>query len=182
MPPIPCSLPYMTKALQARHLRGMEVGCGEQRQCVWLPYPHHIEPWCAGVDFLYDVDYRGLISRDELRDETAAEMAASELHPEVPPANGTARLNGTFGALDGVSLPPDAAQQVLVLRGDGGRGGVEPLDWIPLGGFRTLEWRAPFPRRVESVLSAPRPRGLGLSASQLRIVRTCLKSLATSRE
>ena len=32
----------MRKALQARHLRGMEVGCGAQRQCVWLPYPHHI--------------------------------------------------------------------------------------------------------------------------------------------
>lgn len=44
-PPIPCSKPYMQKALQARHLRGMEVGCGDVSQCVWLPYPHHIEPW-----------------------------------------------------------------------------------------------------------------------------------------
>ena len=60
MPPIECSLPYMRKALQARHLRGMEVGCGPLRQCVWLPYPHHIDPWCAGVDFLYDVDYQVL--------------------------------------------------------------------------------------------------------------------------
>ena len=36
------------------------MGCGEERQCIWLPYPHHIDPWCAGVDFLNDIDYRSM--------------------------------------------------------------------------------------------------------------------------
>ena len=60
------------KALQARHLRGMEVGCGELRQCVWLPYPHHIDPWCSGVDFLYDIDYRERVASGNL---TAADVS-----------------------------------------------------------------------------------------------------------
>ena len=41
------------------------MGCGEERQCIWLPYPHHIDPWCAGVDFLNDIDYRSSITREE---------------------------------------------------------------------------------------------------------------------
>ena len=53
---------------------------------------------------------------------------------------------------------------------------------MPLGGFRTLE-AAPFPKRVEAALRAPRQAGgLGLGEAQVRIVKTCLKSLATSKE
>ena len=58
-----------------------------------------------------------------------------------------------------------------------------PLGWLPLGGFRTLEWKAPLPRRVEAAMRAGvADGGLGLSQSQVHIVKTCLKSLATSRE
>ena len=35
---------------------------GDQRQCIWLPYPHHVDPWCSGIDFLTDIDYRDLIA------------------------------------------------------------------------------------------------------------------------
>ena len=81
MPPIACDLPYMRKALQARHLRGMEVGCGPMRQCVWLPYPHHIDPYCSGVDFLWDADYRALVARGAVapHDTTHVPAAAFQL-------------------------------------------------------------------------------------------------------
>ena len=47
------------------------MGCGEERQCIWLPYPHHIDPWCAGVDFLNDIDYRGMAARGAQLDAVA---------------------------------------------------------------------------------------------------------------
>ena len=201
MPPIACALPFMQKALQARHLRGMEVGCGASSQCVWLPYPHHIEPWCAGIDFLWDLDYRSMITRGEVKDSELAERQAQDFHlgsdVRADSPRGTAVGNVSAAALLATS---DAPTRVLVLRpqnrptaSDAGgllarfksrRVGKEaPLGWLPLGGFRTLEWKAPFPRRLESSLRAPEASGgLGLSNSQVVIVKTCLKSLATSRE
>ena len=182
MPPIACELPYMRKALQARHLRGMEVGCGEARQCAWLPYPHHVEPWCAGVDWLWDVDYRAMRARGEVLAAETAELSGASLGLTE---RGGGLNASTLGALDHLLSVRDPAARVLTLRGSGGRGGDEsvPLGWLPLGGFRTLEWKAPWPRRVEAALRAPRAAGgLALSEGQVRIVKTCLRSLATSKE
>ena len=81
-----------------------------------------------------------------------------------------------------------ALTQVVVLsaRLDGpklGPAGHERLESIPLGGFRSGEWRAPFARQVERSLRAPtRDGGAGLSDGQMKIVKDCLKSLASSRE
>ena len=92
-----------------------------------------------------------------------------------------------------------AAQQHVV-EGEGGTAAADQLSWLPLGGFRTEEWRAPLPRRVEAYLRAlpanlnPEslkaaelqarrgPPGLGLTDSQVKIVKTCLRSLSTSKE
>ena len=46
-----------------------------------------------------------------------------------------------------------------------------------------LVWRAPFARQVERSLRAPTPDGgAGLSDGQMKVVKDCLKSLASSRE
>ena len=80
------------------------------------------------------------------------------------------------------------SQRVLYLDGSGqsqasSLGSSTPLGWIPLGGFRVLEWKAPFPRRVEATLrAAEEAGGLGMNDAQVQIVKTCLRSLATSRE
>ena len=78
---------------------------------------------------------------------------------------------------------PGASRRRRWRRRGARRAAGTPLGWVPLGGFRTLEWRAPFPKRVEAALRAPRQAGgLGLGEAQVRIVKTCLKSLATSKE
>lgn len=190
-PPIDCGLRYMHKALQARHLRGMEIGCGADRQCVWLPYPHHIDPWCSGVDFLYDIEYRGLVARGEVeaQPDEVAEVAASALRPWLN-ASAPLRLSksemhttATVLQLRGVAEKSTFGALRAARRSDHGKEAADQLSWLPLGGFRTEAWRAPLPRKVEAVLRAPvSADGLGLSEAQVKIVKTCLKSLATSRE
>jgi hypothetical protein len=195
MPPIECGLPFMRKALQARHLRGMEVGCGEQRQCVWLPYPHHIEPWCAGLDWLWDSDYKGLLAGDYGKAASADLKASTAKMPvdawQLVKGAEAAAAAGVAGNASRLLAARDPPQNVLVLDGEGskaaagkrGKKAAEPLGWIPLGGFRVLEWRAPFPRRVEKVMrSSAAEGGLGLSDSQVNVVKGCLRSLATSKE
>ena len=225
----------MRKALMARHLRGMEVGCGKASQCVWLPYPHHEEAWCAGVDFLWDTDYQMLISRGDVRPASeVGRRAESEFRSKVQLnglggngllgkaeraatltqlAAGKAGAHGNASSIAALLGVADSPERVMLLHrasapaaaaaatAAAGRrlsflGGASkksarasgadkdaPLSWLPLGGFRTLEWRAPFPRRLEASLRAPQSGdGLGLSDSQVHIVKTCLKSLATSRE
>ena len=210
MPPIECGASYMRKALQARHLRGLEIGCGADAQCIWLPYPHHIEPFCSGIDFLYDIDYRALLERGTAAQAAAA--AAVELPIEQLRLLWNASHHSTPLRVHADAPPPlhDHAQ-VVQLRGGrqlgtlfslgggsshagavraGGESPHDQLSWLPLGGFRTEQWRAPLPRRLEAYLRAPAARegahprsaGLGLSDAQVKIVKTCLKSLATSRE
>lgn len=219
MPPIDCKLPFMRKALMARHLRGMEVGCGASSQCVWLPYPHHIEPWCAGVDFLWDADFQMMKARGEVRTDEVAHRGADEFilsrRAQRLGASVQSGARNTSAASLLAAVDPNArililhrptkraaggAQAIstgeagrrLALFGLGGptagpRTGGDPKDaplaWLPLGGFRTLEWVAPFPRRLEASMRASQSAGgLGLSDAQVHIVKTCLKSLATSRE
>jgi len=64
IPPLPCDKAWSQKAMEPSHLRALEVGCGPDKQCVWLPMPHFKEAWCSGVDFLYDIDYQELRRRD----------------------------------------------------------------------------------------------------------------------
>lgn len=178
IPPIPCHLGWMLRALEPRHLRGMDVGCGAERQCVWLPYPHHIDPWCSGIDFLNDFDFRHLV--------------ASRAVPIAGPQVGRIRLSTLRLSRNqtGPLLTDDAdgqlphAPQVLVLQAapvEAGRP-TDPLDWLPLGGFRNTQWTGRLPRRVDEALRAPPPVGMGATDGQMKIVRDCLKSLATSKE
>jgi len=172
------------------------VGCGEERQCIWLPYPHHIDPWCAGVDFLNDVDYRGMAARGLVRAADALTISTAEIAVVTgrgASARGGKARNASSGlspSLSPVSLGArslgDAQVLVLSAQLDGpklGPAGHQRLESIPLGGFRSGEWRAPFARQVERSLRAPtRDGGAGLSDGQMKIVKDCLKSLASSRE
>jgi hypothetical protein len=86
-------------------------------------YPHHIEPWCAGVDFLWDVDYRELISSGEVqvaRDAATLPISAFSLAPDAKMSEGRPPANASGGGsplLSPAALPND---RVLVLRADGG--------------------------------------------------------------
>jgi len=74
---------------------------------------------------------------------------------------------------DGATPP---ASRVLVLNAaGGGGGGGSPLGWLPIDDWKRNEWKGPFARRVRPALEAA---GLG----NLRIVRDCMHSLATSRD
>ena len=120
-----------------------------------------------------------------MRDADTVAVSTAELR--VATGRGGARANGSIPAplvLGGGAAVEGA--QVVVLTADGsgklGPAGHEVLRTIPLGGFRTGEWRAPFARLVERTLRAPEPEGRGLNDAQVKIVKDCLKSLASSRE
>ena len=107
-----------------------------------------------------------------------------ELRGEVGDGSGGAAI--ARGLAEGVMGGWLGRRRERSAKGGGAKGGVgdgrDGLSWLSLGGFRTTEWRAPLPRRFEAFLRAPGPRGLALHDSQVTIVKTCLRSLATSRE
>ena len=158
--------------MEPRHLRGLEVGCGKHKQCVWLPMPHYKEAWCNGVDFLYSIDYEGMVDKGDV-DATAdvATLAASELRlldaPSAPDAPDT-----LVGRASGAPLP-----SARVLKLTGGATG-DPLSWLELGGFADRRWRSALPRRVGAALKG----SFALDASQMTIMSDCMHSLATSRD
>ena len=176
MPPMPCGLPWVKGSLEPRHLRGLEVGCGADKQCVWLPMPHFKEPWCSGVDFLYDIDYRERVASGNL---TAADVSPLPLS-DLSLAGGDLPTSAAAGSLlkrrGGGALP---ASRVLALGGEG-QTEASLLDWLPLEGFKNKAWRGPLPQAVKAALQPA--GGGGLSDSQLGIVKDCLQSLATSRD
>lgn len=89
------------------------MGCGKHKQCVWLPMPHFKEAWCSGVDFVYSIDYEGMLDRGEIdRDRDVFSMAASDVSMATSPGASAASLI----QLDGVERPI----QELVLRLLGG--------------------------------------------------------------
>ena len=175
MPSMPCDTAWARAALEPRHLRGLKVGCGPEKQCVWLPMPHYSLPWCSGVDFIYDIDYRTLLAKGNVtaaRDVAAAPLGALRLVPNEAEAEAhVAEL-----------APPHEAvareRRVLLLQGGAAAQG-EPLDWLPLDDFRSKSWKGGFARRVQRALERQEPR---LSSSQLEIVKDCMHSLATSRD
>ena len=131
--------------------------------------PHFKEPWCSGVDFVYDIDYRSLLEREINAEIDIAAVRADKLaEADAVPADD--------GALRG---PLARTERVLSLTGDAAGG--DPLQWIPLEGFERRRWaESPFPRRVHGVLQA-KP-GLALDGEQMRIVKDCMSSLATSKD
>ena len=105
--------------MEPRHLRGLEVGCGKHKQCVWLPMPHFKEAWCNGVDFLYSIDYEGMVDRAEIvASRDVAAIAASELRVSESAEGATVTT---------ISGAPEPSARVLRLTGE--ENGDGPLSW-----------------------------------------------------
>lgn len=180
IPSMPCSSRWAQNAMEPRHLRGLEVGCGKQKQCVWLPMPHFKEAWCSGIDFLYSIDYEVMVDKGEVRlDTDVAEMAASSLHLDADGSN-TAKPADVLGVDD----PRPKSARVLKLTSSQTTG--DPLEWLQLEGFRDKSWSRRAQSRIASALTgtdtAHSTGGLGLNGAQLAIVKDCMQSLATSRD
>lgn len=165
MPSLPHDAAWAEKAIEPRHLRAIEVGCGQERQRAWLPMPHSKEPWCSGIDFIYDIDYKTLV-------------------PAIPPghishiAASSLRLTESSGApllaMSSGSALPDA--RVLVLNTAAGETPAQPLAWLPIQEWKKENsWKGPFALRVHEALEAA-------GVPNLRIVRDCMHSLATSKD
>ena len=165
----PCASQWAQSAMEPRHLRGLEVGCGKHKQCVWLPMPHFKEAWCNGVDFLYSIDYEGMVDRAEIvASRDVAAIAVSELR--LSESVDGATVTTSSGA------PPPSAH---VLRLTGSENVDGPLSWLALDGFADRRWRARLPLSVGGALRGPR---LGLTTAQMTIMADCMHSLATSRD
>tara|TARA_B110001452_G_scaffold69373_1_gene55961 strand:+ start:954 stop:3251 length:2298 start_codon:yes stop_codon:yes gene_type:complete len=180
MPPMECDLPWARHAMEPRHLRGLEVGCGPDKQCVWLPMPHFQQQWCNGVDFIYDIDYRTHILKGDIspaRDVKAVPISSLSLAAGASPDEVVDLSEGGAAAHE---------QRVLVLQGGGkggGGGALDPFAWLPLDSFRHKRWDSPFAGRVRKALQGQSGRaGLTLTDTQLGILKDCMDSLATSKD
>jgi hypothetical protein len=188
VPSMACASRWAQNAMEPRHLRGLEVGCGKHKQCVWLPMPHFKEAWCSGVDFLYSIDYEGMVDRGEIEPHRdVVTMSAADLRLSEASAGGQHAAVvelGVGGSAGGGAASEDetkrmlASARVLKLTGSGRS---DPLDWLSLDGFKDKRWRTPLPARVEAALRA-HSAGMGFNASQISIVKDCMHSLATSRD
>ena len=170
IPSMPCAARWAQAAMEPRHLRGLEVGCGEHKQCVWLPMPHFKEAWCSGVDFVYSIDYEGMLDRKEVEpSRDMVTMTASELHIN---AGGTGDI---LGHTVSSSLPT-----ARVLRLTGSDKG-DPLDWLPLQGFMNKRWSQQaadaLPHRVAAAMDSRQ-----FTAAQMTIMKDCMHSRATSHD
>ena len=136
---------------------------------------------------------RGLVrAADAVRISTAEVAVVAGRGASASARGGGNARNASGGGLSPVSLGAhahglgDAQVVVLSAQLNGpqlGPAGHQRLESIPLGGFRSGVWRAPFARQVERSLRAPtRDGGAGLSDGQMKVVKDCLKSLASSRE
>ena len=144
--------------------------------------PHFKEAWCSGVDFLYSIDYEGMLDQGEIvADRDLLSLGADELR--VLPADAPVGVGAVPGALLGRKTGeplPSAVSSARVLTLVGGAEG-DPLTWLPLDGFKDESWRegSGLPYRVGQVLQ----RGpLGLTKPQMQIIKDCMSSLASSRD
>ena len=184
MPSMPCAARWAQSAMEPRHLRGLEVGCSQHKQCVWLPMPHFKEAWCSGVDFLYSIDYEGMVDKGEIaphRDVVQLQpaelrLAAAGGAPGGAPG-GAVRFERVPRA-DGAAAEPLPAARVLRLSASALG---DPLEWLSLDGFQDKSWRGSWPTRVAAALQ-DRQSGLGLDRPQMQIMKDCMHSLATSRD
>ena len=174
MPPMPCGLGWVKGSLEPRHLRGLEVGCGADKQCVWLPMPHFKEAWCSGrLPLRHRLPRARRLGQPHRRRRLAAAALISARRRRPPTSAAAGSLLKRRG---GGALP---ASRVLALGGEG-QTEASLLDWLPLEGFKNKAWRGPLPLAVKAALQPA--GGGGLSDSQLGIVKDCLQSLATSRD
>jgi len=166
MPSLPHDVAWAEAAIEPRHLRAIEVGCGAERQRAWLPMPHSSEPWCSGIDFLYDIDYKSIapaIAPEHIAHINAASLRLAE-------AGGTA---GPLVIMASGAAPPEA--RVLVLNAAAGQRAGPPLGFLPIDDWEQKSWKGPFASRVHDALEAK-------GVINLPIVRDCMHSLATSRD
>jgi len=168
IPPMPCHKQWTQAAMEPRHLRGIEVGCGPHKQCAWIPFPHFKEAWCSGVDFIYDIDFREMQQNGKVSDADISTLHASDLRLGA---------SATIETISGAALPT-----ARVLRIDApSNGRNDPFEWIPLDGFRSRAgWKNSdsFPRHVLTALEAIK----GFGPTQTTIFKDCMHSLATSND
>lgn len=145
--------------------------------------PHFKEAWCSGVDFLYSIDYEGMLDQGEIgADRDVLSLGADELRllpADTAPVGVGAVPGALFGRKTGEPLP-SAVSSARVLKLVGGTEG-DPLAWLPLDGFKDESWRegSGLPYRVGQMLQ----RGpLGLTKPQMQIMKDCMSSLASSRD
>mmetsp|Transcript_3407 Transcript_3407/g.9013 ORF Transcript_3407/g.9013 Transcript_3407/m.9013 type:complete len:380 (+) Transcript_3407:80-1219(+) len=175
IPPMPCSKHWTQAAMEPRHLRGIEVGCGPHKQCVWIPFPHFKEAWCSGVDFLYDIDYREMRQRGAITDADVASVGPADLRVAAS-TKGAAIVDWASGS--GAPLP---TARVLRIDASAAAGSADPLEWLSLGGFNSdRAWgnEGTHAARVGRALEV----GRGFGPKQMRIVKDCMRSLATSQD
>ena len=184
MPSMPCEHARGRAPRSSRDTcAGSRWAVAAEKQCVWLPMPHYSLPWCSGVDFIYDIDYRTLLAKGNVtaaRDVAAAPLGALRLVRNEAEAEAAAAGGGEARVAE--LAPPHEAvareKRVLLLQGGAAAQG-ELLGWLPLDDFRSKSWKGGFARRVQRALERQEPR---LSSSQLDIVKDCMHSLATSRD
>ena len=145
--------------------------------------PHFKEAWCSGVDFLYSIDYEGMLDQGEIgADRDVLSLGADELRllpADTAPVGVGAVPGALFGRKTGEPLP-SAVSSARVLKLVGGTEG-DPLTWLPLDRFKDESWRegSGLPYRVGQMLQ----RGpLGLTKPQMQIMKDCMSSLASSRD
>ena len=99
------------------------------------------EAWCSGVDFLYSIDYEGMLDQGEIvADRDLLSLGADELRllpADTAPVGVGAVPGALFGRKTGEPLP-SAVSSARVLKLVGGTEG-DPLTWLPLDGFKD-EW------------------------------------------
>ena len=105
--------------------------------------PHFKEAWCSGVDFLYSIDYEGMLDQGEIgADRDVLSLGADELRllpADTAPVGVGAVPGALFGRKTGEPLP-SAVSSARVLKLVGGAEG-DPLTWLPLDGFKDESWR-----------------------------------------
>jgi len=143
--------------------------------------PHYKEAWCSGVDFLYSIDYEGMVDRGDVlpeRDVTTLSAADLRILPDTPGDWAAGAIVGLAAAVPGGGALPSSR----VLRLTGGDKG-DPLDWVPLSAFTDKSWRkvSGLPFRVGEALRSGRASP-ALTSPQLNIMKDCLQSLATSKD
>ena len=123
IPPMPCAKRWTQASMEPRHLRGIEVGCGPHKQCVWIPFPHFKEAWCSGVDFIYDIDYREMVEKGAITETDVTTIPSTELR--LAEKAGSAKIEIASGG----ALP---VARVLRLDASEVGGADDPLDWLSL--------------------------------------------------
>jgi hypothetical protein len=96
--------------------------------------PHFQEAWCSGVDFLYSIDYEGMLDQGEIvADRDLLSLGADELRvlpADTAPVGVGAVPGALLGRKTGEPLP-SAVSSARVLKLVGGAEG-DPLAWLPL--------------------------------------------------